>query len=133
LIICFQIIIIPSYIIWTESNSSIHVLLELILYIILGILNSTFFTILLIKKQAIHSNYSCIQTDFIQYSIERGMDPNEMYTKVVQIIKILCVPTLVVTGIFNLGPLLTTINDLGELPLDDRSHWLMFWPDVSII
>lgn len=108
-------------------------LLELILYIILGILNSTFFTILLIKKQAIHSNYSCIQTDFIQYSIERGMDPNEMYTKVVQIIKILCVPTLVVTGIFNLGPLLTTINDLGELPLDDRSHWLMFWPDVSII
>jgi len=116
-----------------EINSSLHMLLELILYIILGVLNTTFFVIIVIKKQAINSNYSFIQTDFIEYSMERQMDPNEIYNKVVHIIKILCVPTLFATAAFNLGPLLTTINDLGELPLDDRSHWLMFWPGVSIV
>lgn len=132
-IIYSQIILAPSYIIWTESNLSIHMLLELILYIILGVLNSTFFAILVIKKQAINSNYSFIQNEFIQYSMERKMDPNEIYNKVVDIIKILCVPTLIATGAFNLGPFMTAIIDFKKLPLNDRSHWLMFWPDVSIL
>lgn len=106
-------------------------ILEPIQYMLAGMLYCFVFILFLSKKQAILSNYKIIQTDFIIFSKIRGFDPNKSYRKTVHFFKRLMILILVVSCSISFGPVLAAINDLGVLPLDDRSHFGFVWPKVS--
>lgn len=72
-----------------------------------------------------------MQTDFIHWSVKKGMDPNEIPRKTKQIIKDLLIPMLTITFFISFGPMISAINEIDKKPLSSRSNFPMFWPMVS--
>lgn len=105
--------------------------LEQIQYIMVGLLYILILTVLVVKKNLIISNYKFIQIDFIQWSHKRGANPNTSYEKCVQFVYTLAIPCAIIIILVYGGPFVAAINDLGVLPLDDQSHFVLFWPKVS--
>lgn len=87
----------------------------------------------MLNKKKVISNYSLIQFEFIQWSRKRGMNPNKVYEKVTHMVSGFLVPVIVITCAITFGPIITTINDLGKLPLNHRSHFPVYLPKVSRI
>lgn len=108
-------------------------IMELILYIICGILHSSHLIVIALNKQSIVTTYSFIQTNFFNWSVKRGMDPNGAYKKNIKKIKYFVTFWSFMGCTIMFSPLLSTIADLGELPLDHRSHWNTHWPMVCKI
>lgn len=106
-------------------------MLELIEYILVGVFYVLIYIVILIKKDAILSNYNTLQTDFIQWSIKKGMNPNETQKKTILAIKDLLIPFLSITFSISFGPLISAINEIDKKPLGTRSNFPMFWPLVS--
>lgn len=127
-----QCILAPLAVIWTEIHvMSTNEFLEIIQYMFAGILYSFVLIVFVIKKEAIFSNYKIIKTDFVKFSKENGRNPNDACEKLIHLVKHITMPsTFVIIGL-TFGPLLSTLFDLGELPLDHRSHFVFFWPKVS--
>lgn len=98
-----------------------------------GIFYVSTYIVFILKKDKIASNYYDVQTIFIQWSNRRGMDPNDAYRKSLQKVKSLMVPLISLMCSISFGPLISTINDIGKMPLDSRSHFTMFWPSVSYL
>ncbi|KAF0762588.1 odorant receptor 49b-like [Aphis craccivora] len=80
-----HLIIAPLYIIWEGQTMSM--IMELILYIICGILHLSHLIVIALNKQSIVTTYSFIQTNFFNWSVKRGMDPNGAYKKNIKKIK----------------------------------------------
>lgn len=114
-----------------EKNSTTSLVMELIQYIIVGIYFSSIFVVFIIKKEAIMSNYNCIQTKFMQWSNKRALHPNAAYKKNIKTIKSLSIPLAILLLSIVFGPLVSAFNDIGKLPLDNRAHFVLFWPKVS--
>jgi len=114
-----------------EGNTKMPFVMELIQYMIVGVYFSSIFMVFIIKKEGIMSNYNCIQTKFIQWSNKRALDPNVAYKRNIKTVKSLAIPLATLSLSIALGPLLSTINDIGKLPLDHRAHFVLFWPKVS--
>lgn len=116
-----------------EKNTiTVASLLEQVQYIVAGWLFCLTYVILIWKKNAVASSYCFIETDFVQWSCRRGTNPDRAYKKCVQTFKVYVTPCVLISICVFFGPLLAAINDLGTVPLDDRSHFTMFWPKVSI-
>lgn len=105
--------------------------LEQIQYIMVGLLYSLVLTVLVVKKKSVVSNYDHIQNDFIEWSHKRSANPDTSYENCVQFCYALAIPCAVIVSLVYSGPFLAAINDLGVLPLDDQSHFVLFWPKVS--
>jgi len=114
-----------------EGNSRMPFVMELIQYMIVGVYFTSIFVVFIIKKEAIMSNYNCIQTKFIQWSNKRALHPNAAYNRNIKTIKSLSIPLAILSLSIAFGPLVSTINDIGKLPLDNRAHFVLFWPTVS--
>uniref|UniRef100_A0A2S2PJ41 Gustatory and odorant receptor 7 n=1 Tax=Schizaphis graminum TaxID=13262 RepID=A0A2S2PJ41_SCHGA len=104
--------------------------MELIQYMIVGIFFTLIFLVFLIKKEAIASNYNFIQTKFIHWSNKRSLHPNIAYKKNIKTVKSLIIPLAILSLSIVFGPLVSTINDIGKLPLDYRTHFVLFWPKI---
>lgn len=72
-----------------------------------------------------------IETDFIRWSNKNEMNENYAYERTIHTIKSLIIPFVLTISFMLFGPLLSLIIDIGKLPLDHRSHFLLFWPKVS--
>jgi len=105
--------------------------MELIQYMIVGILYTLIFLVFIFKKEAIMSNYNFIQTKFIHWSNKKSLHPNAVYKKNIETVKSLVIPLATLSLSIAFGPLVSTINDIGKLPLDNRAHFVLFWPKVS--
>lgn len=113
-----------------NNSMTVASILEEIQYILDGIMYCLILIVLIGKKTEIVSTFNSIQTDFVRWSIKRESDPNKAYNKSVLILYRIIVPILIAASLPFVGPLLAVINDLGTVPLDDRSHFLLFWPKV---
>lgn len=78
------------------------------------------------------SNYNLIQADFIQWSNKRGMNQNEAYEKIIDIVKSILIPITISLYITIFAPLAEAINDFGNSSLDDTSHFVLLWPKVRL-
>lgn len=105
--------------------------MELIQYMIVGVFYTLIFLVFILKKEAIMSNYNCIQTKFIRWSKKKSLHPNSVYKKNIETVKSLTIPLAILSLSITFGPLVSTINDIGKLPLDNRAHFILFWPKVS--
>jgi len=105
--------------------------MELIQYMIVGIYFSLIFVVFVIRKKDIVSNYDCIQTDFIQWSNKRALCPNVANKKNIKTTKRLAIPLAILSLSIAFGPLVSAINDIGKLPLDNQAHFVLFWPKVN--
>lgn len=105
--------------------------MELIQYMIVGILYTLIFLVFILKNEAIMSNYNFIQTKFIHWSNKKSLHPNAVYKKNIETVKSLAIPLATLSLSIAFGPLVSTINDIGKLPLDNRAHFVLFWPKVS--
>ncbi|KAL4121352.1 hypothetical protein QTP88_013881 [Uroleucon formosanum] len=76
------------------------------------------------------SNYNCIQTKFMQWSNKRALHPNAAYKKNIKTIKSLSIPLAILLLSIVFGPLVSAFNDIGKLPLDNRAHFVLFWPKI---
>ncbi|XP_060843016.1 uncharacterized protein LOC132923183 isoform X2 [Rhopalosiphum padi] len=112
------------------ENPGMSLGMELIQYMIVGILFTLIFLVFLIKKEAIASNYNFIQTIFIHWSNKRSLHPNVAYKKNIKTVKSLIIPLAILSLSIAFGPLVSTINDIGKLPLDYRTHFVLFWPTI---
>jgi len=126
----FQVSLAAAFTILQE-NSTTTLIMELIQYIIVGIYFSLIFVVFIFKKEAIMSNYDCIQTKFIQWSNKRALHPNAAYKENIKTFKSLSIPLAILSLSIAFGPLVSTFNDIGKLPLDNRAHFVLFWPKVS--
>jgi len=106
--------------------------MELILYILCGILHLMHSIVIISKKKGIVSTYNYIQTSFVKWSVKRGLNPNGAYTKNIRTIKYLGIVWTLAGCTIIFSPLISTIADLGELPLDHQTHWNTHWPIVCI-
>eukprot|EP00102_Acyrthosiphon_pisum_P018798 XP_016656008.1 PREDICTED: odorant receptor 42a-like [Acyrthosiphon pisum] len=79
------------------------------------------------------SNYNCIQTKFIQWSNKRALHSNAAYKRNIKTVKSLSIPLAILSLSIALGPLISTINDIGKLPLDNRAHFVLFWPTFEML
>ncbi|XP_025200899.1 odorant receptor 49b-like [Melanaphis sacchari] len=104
--------------------------MELIQYMIVGVLYTLIFLVFIIKKDAIVSNYNFIQTKFIHWSNKRLLHPNIAYKKNIRTVKRLIIPLVILSLSIAFGPLVSTINDIGKLPLNSRTHFVLFWPKI---
>lgn len=86
----------------------------------------------ILKRKAILSNYNFIQTDFIQWSNKRGINQNEAYEKITYIAKNVFILTTISLYIVIHAPFVEAINDFGNSPLDDPSHFALLWPKVRL-
>lgn len=128
----YQVVLAPGSIFYLEKNIELTFVLELIEYILVGVFYVLVYVVLLVKKDAIVSNYNIMQTDFIQWSIKNGsLDLNEIPKKNLQSIKDLLIPIISITFSISFGPLFSAINEFGKTPLGSRSHFPMIWPMVS--
>lgn len=59
------------------------------------------------------------------------MDPNKSYKNNLHTVRYTVIPIITIICCISLGPLFSAINDIGKLPLDSRSHFVLFWPKVS--
>jgi len=105
--------------------------LELIQYMMVGILNSLVFVVFKLKGRAILCNYNSIQRDFTYWSKKNGKDPDEIYRKNVQTAKYFVIIFIVCTNSITFGPLTSAIIDIDKSALDSRSHFILFLPKVS--
>lgn len=128
-----QLILVPFYIIWFGKHTiAISTKLELYQYVIGGMLYTFILVVFLLKRRAITSNYKFIETDFRHWSIKKGTDQNHTYENNLRKVKILTKPFIVTICFIISGPLMSTLYDLGMKPIDHNSHFLLFWPKVSI-
>lgn len=128
----FQLILSPFYIIWIGKQTlATSMKLELLQYIICGMLYTFIYVVCLFKKQVIISNYTLIETDFRNWSLIKGTNQNRAYEQNIRNVRKLTKPYIVMTIFTLFGPLLSTINDIGKKPIDHHSHFLLFWPKVS--
>lgn len=97
-------------------------IMELILYIICGILHSSHLIVIVFNKQSTVATYSFIQTNFFNWSVKRGMDPNGAYKKNIKKIKYFVTIWSFLGCTIIISSILSTIADLGEFPLDHPSH-----------
>ncbi|XP_027848734.2 uncharacterized protein LOC114128419 [Aphis gossypii] len=104
--------------------------MELIQYMIVGILYTLIFLVFILKNEAIMSNYNFIQTKFIHWSNKKSLHPNAVYKKNIETVKSLAIPLATLSLSIAFGPLVSTINDIGKLPLDNRAHFVLFWPKI---
>lgn len=122
----------PSFLLLREFNTlTTSMALELIEYTMGGFLYSTILIIFVFKKRDIVSTYNCIQTNFVEWSLERKMDPNKTYAKTIRVVQLLIVIFAVIVSLIAFSPLISAISDLDDSPLDTHSHWLMYWPKVN--
>jgi len=126
----YQVSVAAAFII-LEGNTRMPFVMELIQYMIVGIFFTSIFMVFIIKKEAIMSNYNCIQTKFIQWSNKRALHPNVAYKRNIKTVKSISIPLAMLSLSIAFGPLVSTINDIGKLPLDNRAHFVLFWPTVS--
>lgn len=122
------------YLIWIEKHTmAISMTLELTQYTMWGLLQCFILLVLFLKREAIYSNYTFIENNFVELSKRNKKNQNNAYEKIISCFNRLIVPYTVIISSITFGPLLSTINDLGELPLDHRSHFILFWPKVRMI
>jgi len=98
-----------------------------------GILHSMHLMVITLNKQSIETTYNCIQTSFVSWSLKKGMDPNGAYKMNIKIIKYFVTIWSFLGCTIMFSPLLSTVADLGKLPLDHQSHWNTHWPMVCIV
>jgi len=116
-----------------EEKPEMSLVIELIQYIIVGIFFCLIFMIFIIKKEAIVSNYNFVQTVFIDWSNKRALHPNVAYNKNIETLKHLSILLATISLSIAFGPLISAINDIGKLPLNYRTHFMLFWPKVSVL
>ncbi|XP_050519856.1 uncharacterized protein LOC126893570 isoform X1 [Daktulosphaira vitifoliae] len=114
----------------TEVNISIGMILELLVYIIIGLVQSLIILMLLIQKKKITFTYTSIQNTFIKWSLIRKVDPNISYNRNTKVIYIVIITYLIVIATFFTGPLLALKYDQDNLPIDHHSHWIVYWPKI---
>lgn len=127
----YKFFVAPASFIWKDYDVFKSSPLEILMYMMAGIHYSLILTVFVLNRRAIASNFAYIQTYFIKWSLIRGIDPNSGYEKHIKSTKRVIVPALIVVAFILFGPLLATLNDLGNIPLSDRSHFPIFWPQVS--
>lgn len=115
---------------WNEKKT-LALILEQSQYLMAALVNILVLTMFILKRKAIVLTYNGIQSTFTRLSEEKGFDPNIVYRKNIKAIQFIIGPTVFISFSIAFGPLLAAVNDLGELPLDERSHWPIFWPNVS--
>lgn len=116
---------------WKE-NMTLAMYLEQLQFVIAGLIYCLVYIVFIFKKKAVVTTFDIMQTDFIEWSLKSRMDPNEMYEKNVRMVKRFVGIIIAATFFISFGPLITTIYDLGELPLSHQSHWPVNWPEVRI-
>jgi len=121
----------PGYIILEDRAMDMAFRLELIQYMMVGILNCLVLTVFILKKKTILSNYNTIQKDFIHWSKISGMNPDEMYRESIRRAKHFVIAFIIFTNSITFGPLISAIIDIDKSALDSRSHFILFWPKVS--
>lgn len=128
----FQCVLATGFIIWKESDTlSTPIVLELIEYMMGGLLYSMILIVFIFKKRDITYTFDCVQTTFIEWSIKWGMDPNVTYVKNIRIFKTSLTLYVFINSLVVMSPIFSTISNLDDTPLDTRSHWIMYWPKVN--
>lgn len=115
----------------TEENLPTGITLELFIYTIGGFEQSVVLLILLFKREHISSTLTSIQSTFVGWSIKRGFDQNYCYQRIVKFITYPIASYIIAWVVYSLAILFSAMYD--RLPLDHQSHWLYYWPKVSII
>ncbi|VVC30762.1 Hypothetical protein CINCED_3A010888 [Cinara cedri] len=64
----------------------------------------------------------------MQWSKKKQTNPNQAYEKVLKYFNDVKFGGLFVFCTIVIGPLIGALNDLGKIPLDDRSHFPLLWP-----
>lgn len=109
----------------------LSLILERLQYILSGLLNTIISTVLILNKKSIVSTYDAIQTNFVQWSKIRGVDPNVAYEKSLKTFKNFMKFYPVIMCFISLGPFLSAIHDFEKIPLDSQTHFSLFWPKVK--
>lgn len=102
-------------------------------YILAGWLFCLTYIVFVWKHRAVVSSYNIIETDFVRWSYKRKTNPNKAYEISKRKFKLLVTPCVLISLCTFFGPLLAAVNDSGTVPLDDHSHFTMFWPKESIV
>lgn len=102
-------------------------------YILAGWYFCLSYVVFVWKHRAVVSSYNIIETDFVRWSYKRKTNPNKAYEISVRKFKILVIPCVLISLCTFSGPLIAAVNDSGTVPLDDHSHFTMFWPKASIV
>lgn len=118
---------------YSNEKKTLAMNLEHCHHLMAAIMYCSILFIFILKRKEINSTYNLIQSTFICQSKEKEMDSNTVYKNNIARLKTVITPLALMTFFTEIGPLLEAINDLEKLPLDDRSHWIFFWPNVSII
>lgn len=130
----YQIILATTCNIWMEKNTmTMAIFLEQSQYILAGWLFCLTYVVFVWKHQAVVSSYNVIKTDFVRWSYKMETNPNKAYDISVRKFKIFVIPCVFISLCTFFGPLIAAVNDYGTVPLDDRSHFTMFWPKASIV
>lgn len=109
--------------------------LELAQNTIWGLLQCFILIVLFLKRKAIISNYKFIENEFVESSKRNKKNLNNAYEEIIRSFNRLIIPYgygIIISSI-TFEPLISTIKDLGKLPLDHRSHFILFWPKVKMI
>lgn len=127
----WQIILAPGYVIWNEINElTVYIILELIRYILSGLLYLMILIVFVFKKDAIFSNYQYIQTHFIEWSNKKRINLYQKNQQMLKYAKRVQFAAFFVYFSMVCGPIIEAFNDLGKIPLGDRSHFPLLWPRV---
>lgn len=110
-----------------------NMVLENIQYILAGTLNILILTVFFLNKKPIVSNIHFIETSFIHWSYKRRTTPQKTYKQYLRTLNQMVSLTILAALNIIFGPLVTAIIDLDTMPLDDSSHFIMFWPKVSCV
>lgn len=105
--------------------------LELIQYMLAGLLYIFVLIVFILNKEALFYNYQLIQIDFIQWTNKRGMNQNKPSRKISYLAKRLIIPIVTLISSISLGPLAGVINTTEKTSLGDRSNFFLLWPKVS--
>lgn len=127
----WQIILAPGYVIWKEINGlNVYMILELTRYMLSGLLYLMILIVFLFKKDAIFSNYQYIQTHFVEWSNKRMINLYHKNRQMLKYAKRVQLAAFFVYFSMACGPVIEAFNDLGKIPLGDRSHFPLLWPRV---
>ncbi|XP_050424758.1 uncharacterized protein LOC126835921 [Adelges cooleyi] len=104
--------------------------LELILYAVVGFIQTLIITSFFFNKRAIALTFRSMQTTFVDWSLKRRVHPDNCYDKSETFLFYTMIGTTICIICIMLGPVLSAIYDIGNVPLDHRSHWILHWPTV---
>lgn len=115
----------------TEVDLAVGTILEILVYVIMGLEQSLIILMLIIKRKTVALTFTSIQKTFTKWSLIRQVDPCKSYNRNVQVIYFIMVSFIIVLIAFLIGPVLTLFFNEDNLPLDHHSHWIFYWPKAS--